>query len=171
VSAALTPLYATAAIVLAVAGLAKLRAPAGAAAALRTLGVRVGSVLVRAVAAAELLVAALCLLRPSTVSAVLLAVVYAGFAGISALLARSNSSCGCFGESDAPASVVQSILSAAIAILMLAAAFAGPHGIGWLFGRAPASAVVLGVGIAGCAYAIVLAYRELPQAWSAWSRP
>jgi hypothetical protein len=171
VTAALTPLYATAAIVLAVAGAAKLRAPAGAVQALHKLGVPAGSAAVRAIAGAELVLATVCLVRPSAVSAALLALVYAGFAGISTMLARSHASCGCFGENDAPASVIQSVLSAVIALALLAAAFAPPHGIGWLLGRAPASALALAVGIAGSAYAIVLAYRELPQAWNAWSRP
>jgi Methylamine utilisation protein MauE len=170
-SAALTPLYATAAIVLAVAGAAKLRSPGGAVQALHKLGFPAGSAAVRAIAGGELLVAAICLLKPSALSAVVLAAVYAAFAVISTWLARSHSSCGCFGKSDAPASNIQSSLSAAIAIVVLAAAFAGPRGIGWLLGRAPASAVALAAGIAGCAYAIVLAYRELPQAWNAWSRP
>ncbi len=170
-STALTPLYATAAIVLALAGVAKLRSPAGAVQALRKLGFPAGPAVVRAIAGGELLVAAICLVRPSALSAVVLAAVYAAFAVISTLLARSHSSCGCFGESEAPASNIQSSLSAAIALAMLAVAFAGPHGIGWLLGRAPASAAVLAVGVAGCAYAIVLAYRELPQAWNAWSRP
>jgi Methylamine utilisation protein MauE len=171
VSAALTPLYVTAAIVLAIAGAAKLRSPAGAAQALSALGVPAGSAAVRAIACGELLLAALCLLRPSAATAAVLALVYASFAGVSTLLARSRSSCGCFGESDEPASIIQSVLSAGIAVIVLAAAAAGPHGTGWLLGRAPASAAVLAVGIAGCAYAIVLAYRELPQAWGAWSRP
>ena len=170
-SAALTPLYVTAAIVLAVAGMAKLRSPAGAARALRTLGLPAGTAIVRAIAGGELLIAAACLLRPSAVCAALLALVYAGFGGFSTLLANTHSSCGCVGESEAPASLIQSVLSAVIAIALLAVAFAPPHGIGWLLAREPASAVALALGIAGCAYAIVLAYRELPQAWNAWSRP
>lgn len=169
-AAALTPLYAIAAIVLAVAGAAKLRSPRGAADALRQLGVPAGPAAVRGLAGAELLLAVACLLRPSAPSAVLLALVYLAFAAISTALAKTHSACGCFGEDQTPASPIQSVLSAAIAIIVLAAAVAGPHGMGWLLGRAPVSAAVLAVAIAGCAYAVVLAYRELPQAWSAWGR-
>jgi Methylamine utilisation protein MauE len=170
-SAALTPLYATAAIVLALAGAGKLRSPAGTVAALRSLELPATSATVRAIAAAELVLAGVCLLAPSPTTAVLLAMTYAIFAAVALALARRQEACGCFGEDHAPASVAQSLISASIAIIALAGAVAGPHGIGWLLGRPPASAAVLITGIAGCAYAVVLAYRELPQAWNAWSRP
>jgi hypothetical protein len=47
---------------------------------------------------------------------------------------------------------------------------AGAHGIGWILGSAGAAiGFVAALGIAGSAYAAVLVYTTLPQAWAAWS--
>lgn len=85
-------------------------------------------------------------------------------------LARRHAACGCFGESESPASVAQAILSLALALVALAAAaVALPHGLGWVLGRAPVPAATLLLGTAGAAYGAVLAYTEVPRAWAAWS--
>jgi hypothetical protein len=52
---------------------------------------------------------------------------------------------------------------ALVAVAAVASARA-PHGLAWLVARP-----VLLIGIAGAAYAVVLAYTELPILWSAWS--
>ncbi len=155
---ALTVPHAVAAIVLCVAGVAKLRAPRTAAAAL---GVPAG--LIRAFAVYEVALGAGALawsaLSPP------LALTYLGLAALTLVLGRRVQACGCFGEGDAPASPVQS----AISVLLALAAVAPAHGAGWLLARPPASAAVLVAGIAAAAYAIVVAYAELPPAWRAWS--
>ena len=98
----LTAPFAVAALVLIVAGVAKLRAPAPAAAAMRELGLPTAALATRLFAAFEI----------------------------------------------APAAVWP------------------PHG---LLERPAGQAVVLMIGIAASAYATVLAYTQLPAAWSAWS--
>ncbi len=154
---ALTVPHAVAAIVLCVAGIAKLRSPGTAATAL---GVPPG--LVRAFSVYELALGAGALAW--TVLSPLLALTYLGLAGLTAVLARRAQSCGCFGEGDAPASVVQSVLSVALALASVAAA----HDIGWLFARPPGSAAVLAMGIVAAVYGTVVAYSEIPLAWRAW---
>jgi hypothetical protein len=157
---ALTVPHAVAAIVLCVAGVAKLRAPRTAATALG-----VPAALIRAFALYELALGAGALgwsaLSP------LLALTYLGLAALTLVLGRRAQACGCFGEGDAPASALQSAISALLAV----AAVAPAHGAGWLLARPPASAVVLVLGIVAAAYAIVVAYAELPPAWRAWSAP
>jgi hypothetical protein len=165
----LTDPFAVAAIVVAVAGLSKLRAPAVAARALRELGIPAGSGLVRVLAAAEVALAVWCLIKPGGPWAVVLACCYAAFWVISLLLARRRASCGCFGQGEVPASVAQSLISAVLAVVCLAAAVRSPHGVGWVLGRPADEAAVLVLGIAGTAYATVLAYTRLPVVWEAWS--
>jgi hypothetical protein len=165
-SAALTAPFAVAALVLCVAGVAKLRSPRGAAQALAVGGFRVPVPAVRVFAAGELALGAWSLLVPGRLNAAVLACTYAGFAGLSALLARRHAACGCFGDHDAPATALQSLLSGMLAAVALLAAIWTPHGLGWIGGH---DTVVLAIGIAGCAYGIVVAYTELPRAWSAWS--
>jgi hypothetical protein len=154
----LTAPHVVAAIVLCVAGVAKLRSPWTAASAL---GVRSG--VIRAFSIYELALGAGALAW--SVLSPLLAVTYAGLAVLTLVLARRSESCGCFGAGDAPASAAQSALS-----FVLALACAGPaHGAGWIVGRPLGTAVVLALGVAAAAYGIVVVYSELPPAWRAWS--
>jgi hypothetical protein len=171
-TAALTGPFAVAALVLCIAGVAKVRAPHGAAGALATLRLPSSPALVRVVALAEVTLGVWALIRPSALSAALVAIVYAVFCGLSLLLARRHAECGCFGAASGgtPASAVQAVLSGVLAAVALAAAVAGVHGIGWILGSAGATiGLVAALGILGAAYAAVLVYTALPQAWAAWS--
>lgn len=161
---ALTPPCAVAAIVLCVAGIAKLRRPSVAAASIRAEGL-----LIRALAIFELAVGIACLAHPSPASQAAMAALYGAFSLVAAVLARRQASCGCFGKADAPASPVQSVVSGALAVVALAATAWVPHSIGWLATQAPAAACASIAGVAGCAYATVVVYTQLPQAWRAWS--
>lgn len=165
----LTDPFAVAAIVVAVAGAAKLRAPGVAVRALAQLDVPAGSATVRVLAATEVALGMWCLIAPGGAAAVALACCYAAFSVISLLLARRRASCGCFGEGDGPASVAQSLINVVLAAVCIAAAVRAPHGIGWIFAQPPGDAAVLALGIAGSAYATVLAYTQLPIVWGAWS--
>jgi hypothetical protein len=165
----LTDPFAVAAIVVVVAGLSKLRAPAVAARALRELGIPAGSALVRVLAAAEVAFGVWCLIAPGGAAAVVLACCYAAFCVISLLLARRRQSCGCFGDDEVPASVAHSLVSAVLALVCFAAAVRSPHAVGWVLGRPADEAAVLALGIAASAYATVLAYTRLPIVWAAWS--
>ncbi len=155
-----------AALVLAVAGIAKLRSPQAAAAAVHQ---PVG--LIRGFAAGEVALAAVAVITASWWSSILMAVLYAGFALLTLRLARQGAACGCFGARPDPASPGQSLLSAALAGVVLLGAVAAPHRLGWILGQPVTSVAVLLVGTAGAAYGIVLAYSELPQLWGSWRPP
>lgn len=165
----LTGPFAVAAIVVAVAGIAKLRAPAVATAALSELGLPSAPWIVRLLGAAELALAGWCLIAPAVIAAAALGCCYVAFALASAALARRRAACGCFGERQHPATLGQSAISAGLAVVCFVAAAAGPHDAGWVLSRPAGQAAVLALGIAGCAYATVLAYTQLPAAWGAWS--
>jgi hypothetical protein len=165
----LTPPFLLAALVLCVAGAAKLRSPAAAGRALRVLGLPGGATPVRALAVAELVLGLGCAIDPGRIGATVMGCVFGAFAVVALLLARERAACGCFGEGDAPASSLQSGLSAALALVALAGAARAPHGLGWVADRSPSQVAVLAVGIAASVFATVLAYTELPRAWSAWS--
>jgi hypothetical protein len=168
-AAALTAPFAVAALVLCAAGVAKLRSPAGAVSALSVLGLPARTSLVRVFAAAELAVGAWSFLQPTRVTAAAVAATYAVFAVLSFALARRRTACGCFGDDDAPAWVGQSVLSVALCAVGVAAAVVTPHGVGWILGGGAAHAATLLLAILASAYAAILAYTLLPQAWTAWS--
>jgi hypothetical protein len=165
---ALTVPFATAALVLCIAGLAKLRAPASAVRVLVVIGLPARAGVIRLLAVGEVLVGAACLVHPAALTGGAMACLYGAFGAVSFVLVRAGSSCGCFGA-ESVASPLQSGLSAALAGLALVAAMAPPHGVGWLLTRPPEFLAVMVLGLAGSAYAIVLAYTELPRAWGAWS--
>lgn len=156
---------------LAVSGTAKLRAPRPAADALVALGwpTRRPVGAVRAIAGAELVLAAAGALLPGRLTAAALAGAYATFALVAIALVRRRASCGCFGDAGGPASMSQAILSLAGAVLCGLAVVWPAHRLGWVVGRAPLSAFTLLAGLGACVWAAVLVYTELPVAWSAWS--
>lgn len=165
----LTGPFAVAAIVVAVAGVSKLRAPGVATAALHELGLPSAAWIARGLGAAELALAVWCLIDPGLAAAATLGCCYLAFALTSLALARRRAACGCFGEHEHPASLGQSAISGALAAVCFAAAAATPHDVGWVLSRPAGQAAVLALGIAGCTYALVLAYTQLPAAWGAWS--
>ncbi len=166
-SEALAPPFLVASLVLCVAGLTKLRAPATAAAAL---GVgRVGSKSIRVLATGEVALGAACALHPTRALAVALAGVYATFAIVAVVLKRRRAACGCFGDNDLPVSQAHVIASELLGALAAAAVVASPHGLAWLAGQPAWMAGALAVGIAAAVYATVLVYTALPRAWTAWS--
>lgn len=161
---ALTAPFAAAALVLCIAGAAKLRAPGTALRAMSSIGIPARESLVWALAAAEIALGAVALTAPGPSTAIPVACLYGAFAVVALLLMRRREECGCFGESDSPASPFQWVLNLILMAVSVAAAVLRPHGLGWIFGQP-----VLMLGIAGSAFAIVLVYTQLPLAWSAWS--
>jgi hypothetical protein len=164
-SAALAPPLIVASLLLCVAGVSKLRAPAASAAALQ-----VDPRAVRAFAVGEVALGAVCAVHPTRVLAVALAVVYALFAAVAIGLMRRRVACGCFGDSDTPVSLAHVIASELLGTLALAAGVAGPRGLGWVLGQPATQAAALLIGIAGATYATVLVYTVVPRAWGAWER-
>jgi hypothetical protein len=153
-----------AALVLCVAGVAKLRAPDSAARA-----VGADRRLVRLFAAGEVGLGVVALAVGGPLPAALMAALYAGFAVLTLRLARAGESCGCFGAEQSAASPLQSGLSASLAVVCLLAAIGGARSLDWILGRSPGGVTVLGLGTAGAVYGIVLAYSELPQLWRSWT--
>jgi hypothetical protein len=169
VAQALTPPFLLAALVLCVTAAAKLRSPASAADALTILGLPSRPGLVRLFAAGEGALGIWCLADPGRLQAGAMGCLYAAFAGLALLLARRHASCGCFGESDAPASIAQSVLSAVLSLVAFAGMLSVPHGVPWVLQRPAVSAALLIFGTAGSVYGTVLAYTEMPHAWGSWS--
>jgi hypothetical protein len=156
--------HAVAALVLCVAGLAKLRSPGAAARA-----VGLGPASIRAFAAFEVALGAWALLAAAPEGSALMAAVYAGFAVLTLVLSRAGAPCGCFGEERAPASPIQSLVSAALALVCAVCAAGAPHALGWILSRPAGTVTVLVLGTAGAVYGTVLAYSELPLMWRSWS--
>jgi hypothetical protein len=169
VAHAVTGPYLIAALTLCIAGFAKLRSPRPAARAMRAAGLRGNPLAIRVFAAGEVAlgVAAAALATPVTAAA--LAAVYSAFAVLALVLHHRGAECGCFGDSGAPASPLQSAISAVLAAVCALAAAASTDGIPWVFGRSPGTATILILGIGAAVYATVVAYSELPSAWTAWS--
>jgi hypothetical protein len=161
---ALTVPQALAALVLGVAGLAKLGSPGAAARA-----VGLSRPAIRAFSVGELALAGWALVDGGAGGSAAMAVLYAGFAALTLRLARAGAACGCFGAEQAPASPLQSVLSGALAAVCGAGALAGAHPATWILQRPAPTAVVLVLGVAAAVYATVLAYSELPQLWLSWS--
>jgi hypothetical protein len=117
----------------------------------------------RVLCAVELAIAAGALVAPGRVSVSVLAGLYGTFAGGGAALRSRGVGCGCFGGSGGVVTAGHVAISGALALTCAGGAFWPPHGAVWVLERP-----VLAVGVAGCVYAIVLAYVELPAAWGAW---
>ena len=166
---ALTAPVLLAALVLCVAGVAKLRSPHTAARALDALGLSARPALIRVLAGAELAIGIWCAIDASRPAMLAVACLYAAFAAAALLLSRRRSSCGCFGAHELPASLWQVFISATLALVTLGALAAHAHGLGWVLDRPALETATILIGIAGAAYATVLAYTLLPQAWTSWS--
>ena len=164
------PVVLTAAALLALSGLAKLRNPRSAAAALEVAGLGGGPVVVRGLGAAELVVGSAAVLSPSSYWMLVLAALYAGFGGFLMRLKSINPSagCGCMGDHSQP-----------VGLLHIVADFvaAGTALFGWLviapgaharIAASPLRAITFWLGIAGLAYLVYAVVRFLPVVF--WPR-
>ena len=117
-----------AALVLGVAGVAKVATPDGTRVALRTAGLPSGRWVSRLLGLAELAIAATALVVAGRLGAALVALAFLGFAGFSALLltrSRGKASCGCFGGVDSPITRIHVVLNIVLAAAV-AACIANP---------------------------------------------
>lgn len=135
------------AILLGLAGFAKVRRPGPSSVMLRAAGVPAAAVAARAVALAEIAVCIAGLVLPGRLAGGVLALVFAGLTGGAAVGARraGDTSCGCFGD-DGPAlgpRHVATNLAAAIAVA--GAAILGPGSLWLLAAQRPGLAVVDGL--------------------------
>jgi hypothetical protein len=164
------PLVSVLAAVLVLAGLAKLRAPAVAADAMRAAGLPAGRGPARLAGGLETVVGIAVLAAPSRPALLAMAALYAVLAGVAVRLLRAAvpaASCGCFGA-DAPASRLHAWFDAAAALLAAAAAISPPPGIATLADRAPLAGVGLVAGCAAAAYAVSLVLSHLPAVATAY---
>jgi hypothetical protein len=100
-------LFAAGALLLAGAGVSKVRRPSDSAIALRAAGLPATAARVRVAAVVEVLIAVAALIAPGPVPAVLVALSYAAFATFIGVALRRRlplASCGCFGRPDTPPS-------------------------------------------------------------------
>lgn len=169
----LTAPFLAAAVLVALAGWLKVQRPAETAQALRTQGLPSAPVLVRLLGVVELVVAGLAL-AGTTVGAITLTALYAGFTGfvlLALLRGRPLSSCGCFGSPDTPPSwwhvgVTSSsaVCAGAVAALGTSAGLPALATASWGAGLAAVAGTVL---VLGLAYAVL---AELPPVLTAAAR-
>jgi hypothetical protein len=164
VSQALTPPFLIACLVLCLAGVAKLRAPQTAAAALGLRGWNI-----RVFAGVEFAIGAVCAIHPTRAGGWLVAALYATFALVAVVLMRRRVACGCFGDNDFRVTRAHVIASELLAASAAATTFVTPRGLGWLASQPVPVAVSLAAGIGGAVLATALVYTSVPRAWAAWS--
>lgn len=159
------PLFA-AALLLLVAGVAKVATPAATRVALRTAGLPSTPLVARALGAVECAIALSALALGGPVPAALVALTYLGFAGFSARLAaasRGTASCGCFGASSAPVGRLHVAVNLATAVLVAPAVFAPVDGIGQAVSDTPWAGVPFVALTALLAWAVYLTLTRLPE--------
>jgi hypothetical protein len=154
-----------AAVLLALAAVAKLRAPQPTQDLLRGLGLPAGVGLIRTIALLELLSAALAPF--GNLATVPLAACYAAFTVVAVRLLTSEpgASCGCFGGTDTPVTALHPILTAAFAVAAIVAVWT-PAGwaVLWSHGF---TGLVIGAQsllVAALAYAALAVYPQLVSA-------
>jgi len=122
-----------AAVVVAVAGVAKLAKPEVTTEAIRSAGLAVPPVVVSLLGLVELLVGVVVVVWHPPAGAAVLGLLYLGFTAFSLrlLLVRgATASCGCFGQRDAPIGVEHVVVNLAVALVGFdAAAGIGPQSV------------------------------------------
>lgn len=168
---ALAPAFALLALLLALAGIAKLRSPAPAGAALFALRLPSASWIVRAIGAGEVALGLACLLVPGPLTAPLLALAYAGFALVVLALARTAADvpCGCFGEGSFTATRAHAAVDAVAAAIAAAFALAPASGpLDWL--EEPLAGSVALAAVACSAWVCWALFTAPPSIWGAPAR-
>lgn len=169
VPAAYGPFAASAGLLL-VGGALKLVNPADTANALVAMGWPSGRLLVRLGAAAEVAIAAAALAAGGRVPAAFVGASYAGFAAfVLAALRRGSpiSSCGCFGEVDAPPTLVHLVLCVAMAGVSVAMVIQNPPDIVTALSDQPWSGIPFLILTVLAAYLAFLAMAVLPRTMAA----
>ncbi len=162
--------YAIAAGLLALAGASKALRPSDTATAVRGVGIRVPTWLIRIGGLVELVIGVLALVTGSAVVAVLVAASYAVFAVfVTVALVRHLpiATCGCFGKADSPPSLVH--VGVDVAAALAAVTIAVDPGLAPIdlldqdVLESVAYAVLVVIGIAAAALAVTLLPRLLVQ--------
>jgi hypothetical protein len=166
-NAALLPIYLTAAGLLVLSGLAKLRDPEPASDALVELRVPASRPLVRVVALVELSSAMVMVARPS-LGAPAACGLYLAFAALvlTQLVRGGVRSCGCLGSAALPPTRLHVALNVALAVCC---GFVHPDSLGAF--RDPLAGTLVFLGAATMAWAIATGLELLPPALRAYRRP
>lgn len=152
------------AVLLAVAGLRKVVSPAATRAALQGARLPSDHRLVRLLGAGEVLLAAAVLAVGGAIPSIVLALVYAAFAVFAHLQSRRGAGCGCFGDSETPATSLHVVLNAVGAVAGgVAAAGAAPTLAAALRGAGPVEWAITLAAVALGAVTVSLAYTALPE--------
>jgi hypothetical protein len=154
------------ALLVVVAGVAKLRSPEPTERALRALGVTAASAApARVLGVSELVLGVWALLAGSAPACAALALLHLGFAMVTARLRRMPSvPCGCLGSSEAPATTVGLVLNLACAVVAAAAVALPPGPVGNAVADAPLTAAVTVVVAATGAWLLYELHGGLPSA-------
>jgi hypothetical protein len=158
--------FATGAVVLAAAGLAKLVRPADTARALRTTGLPAQPWMVQVGAGVEVVAGLVALAAGGAVAVAVVAGSYlalAAFVGVALVRRTPLSSCGCFGEPDTPPTTLHVLIDLGLAAAALLAARHPVRGLPAVVADSPAHGVVLLALIATAAYAVVTVLTALPR--------
>ena len=170
----LLPALVVVAVLLVIAGAAKLRNPQLAHAALETAGLPGGIAAVRLAGAVEIAVGAVCIVRPDRVAELGLAALYLIFAVVVARQIRSGSepgSCGCLGGIDAPPAWAHVGLNLAATAVGCAAAIAGTSGLLQLAAAHPVGGLVVLVGTTFATRLAIVVFTDLPGALAVYRSP
>lgn len=152
------------AVLLAVAGVRKIAAPAATGAALQGARLPSDHRLVRLLGAGEVVLAAAVLGLGGAVPAAVLAVAYAAFAAFAYRQSRRGAGCGCFGDADAPATSLHVVIDAAGAVAAAVAATASAPSLTAAVVRSDVLTAVLTVALLGLgAAAVASALTALPD--------
>jgi methylamine utilization protein MauE len=168
---ALLPAFLVVAALLVAAGAGKLASPEGAQAALDAAGIRAPTGAVRALGAAEVALGLVAIWSPGTVTALLVALAYAGFAAFTVRLLRvagGKIDCGCFGVSGSEVGRLHVGLNVAAGGVAAIACVTPPPGAEWILARSPGIAIPLAIGTLGAVYAAYLAFTQLGAAWRSY---
>ena len=163
------PFFASAGI-LVVSGVAKVRSPRPAAAALFAAGFPVADWMVRTLAVAEIALGLTAILRPTPAVAFLVAGTYVLFAVAASmfLLHPRVRSCGCLGDRDVPPSVLHVVMNVAAAAFAAAGALTGVDSLPVVVSALGWAAPLLVAGSAAVAYLAAAAVSLFPAAFGAY---
>ena len=157
--------FLAAAVLLVAAGAAKLVDPLPLVRALRSARLPGGATLVRALALGEVVLGLAAVLVGSRLTAIGVALSYAGFTGF-VLLARRRggvlASCGCFGKADTPPTTTHVVTTGALAVVAAAVAVRPLGNLPDLLGVSPGGGLPLLVVTAAVAVTTYLVLSLLP---------
>ena len=164
-SAAAGP-FAAVALLLVIAGVAKLARPRATVAALAAAGFRAHPLVGRAIGVGEIALAAAAVLSGSRPLALVVAAVYLAFAAFTIrIIARSGgkADCGCFGAAQAPATNAHVALNLGAAAIAATAAAFPPGTLASVLGDQPLAGVPFVALVLLCTWLGLTAYTLLPD--------